>query len=296
MSTLRDPSASADLIPTGPELRPAKGYAQEKLPEYELSDQQHFLNMLPAFVQDAVIKLPPEYLDMSEEELKELCFGDKTADIPATHYRLQMSIWDEYERCRRYGIRALDLQRVIQGICTLGYFANRFMAEPKNVAWLIHPPGDYMRQMKEILQLSMDQLRQIVLAPNTDSKGRFNTRLADVKFRIHQHVDMRVKGAIIQRIDQRNLSVNVTGQATEEQTGRIIDQLSAADMPMDQVDAKLKELEQKSLALSAPARVEVDLMSAITKPVAVVMDEARQQEETAKGHCKVPDKVPANRK
>lgn len=242
-----------------------RGFMQEKLPMLDLGDQQHFLNLLPAFLQDAVIRLPDRYLEMTEEELRELCFGRKNAEVPSVHERLRLALWEEYDSAIRFKKNMIDVSRAIHGICTLGYFVNRFIKDPKNVAWLIHPPADYMKGIKEILQMGTSQLREIMMMSNLIG-GKPNTKLMEVKLKIYQHIDMRVKGAIIQRIDQRNVSVNV--DATAEQAKQIVETVAPSQLSMAEVDAKLKELEGKSLRLAAPARVEVDLM----KPPTVMLD------------------------
>jgi hypothetical protein len=237
-------------------------YMAEKLPDMELSSQQQFLNMLPAFMQEKVALLPATLFELSESELKDRLFGDEAPS--QVHQLLRQGFWDEYDRCQRHKIHMLDAYRIIHGVCSLGYFTNRFLAEPENMAWLIVAPTDYIKQMKEILQMGTSQFREIVAMPNTNMDGSPNTKLMDIKFKIIQHVDMRLKGAIIQRIDQRNINVNVDGESAAGQAAVADAARPVGELSMVEVDAKLKALEQKSLALSAPVRLDVDLMKTPT--------------------------------
>lgn len=249
-----------------------EGFMLEKLPDLELSSQQQFLNMLPAFLQEKVAKLPQSLFDLSEQELKERIFAEE--EPTQVHQLLRQGFWDEYDRCQRHKIPMMDTYRIIHGVCSLGYFNNRFLAEPLNMAWLIVAPTDYLKSMKELLQMGAAQFREILTMSNRNGDGSPNTKLMDVKFKIIQHVDMRVKGAIIQRIDQRNINVNLDGETKAGRDAAAEIARPVGELSMSEVDAKLKALEQKSLALSAPARVEIDLMK--TPTVLLDADEETQ--------------------
>jgi hypothetical protein len=232
---------------------------QEKLPDFALGDQQHFLNLLPRFIQDAVLKLPVEYLELDERGLKQLVFGDPDAVPAQTHERLRISLWDEYDRAVRHREKMIDISRAIHGTCTMGFFVNKFIADPTNVAYIIQPPTDYTKSIKEMVQMGMTQLREVMAMPNVNKKGEPNTKLIEAKTKIFQHLEMRLKGAIIQRIDQRNINVNFDGE------GPAPFKDASDPLTMDEVDAKLKALEQESERLSTPANRPVSLMPAATQ-------------------------------
>jgi len=257
--------AKPDIDLRDAKRRKREGFMAEKLPDLELSNQQQFLNLLPAFLQEKIAQLPATLFDLSEEELSARLFGEE--EPSEAHQLLRQAFWDEYDRCLRYKVPMMDVYRIIHGVCSLGYFTNRFLREPENLAWLIVAPTDYLKSMKELLLMGTAQFREILKMPNANPDGSPNTKLMDVKFKIIQHVDMRVKGAIIQRIDQRNINVNLDGDSPDGQKA-LADSRPVEELGMNEVDAKLKELEKKSLALSAPARIEVDLM----KPPTVMLD------------------------
>jgi hypothetical protein len=233
---------------------------QEKLPDFALGDQQHFLNLLPRFLQDLVLKLPTDYLELDEPGLRRLVFGDALAVPHPTHERLRISLWDEYDRAVRHRDRQIDIARAIYGTCSMGYFVNKFCAVSENVAYIVQPPTDYTKSLKEMVQLSLSQFRDVLALPNTKPNGDPNTKLIEAKTKIFQHVEMRLKGAIIQRIDQRNINVNFDGDPT--QAPREVTE----GLTMDEVDEKLKALEQESERLNTPAanNRQVSLMPAQT--------------------------------
>lgn len=268
------------------ERRKPKNYMAEKLPDLDLSSQQQFLNMLPAFMQEKVALLPATMFDLSEQELADRLFGD---DVPSqVHQLLRQGFWDEYDRCQRHKLRTMDTYRIIHGVCSLGYFTNRFLGNNDNVAWLIVAPTDYLKQMKEILQMGSAQFREIVGMSNFNQDGSPNTKLMDVKFKIIQHIDMRVKGAIIQRIDQRNVNVNLDGNSEAGQMAAADIARPVGELSMSEVDDKLRALEKKSLALSAPARIEVDMM----KPPMTTLDADEETEGIQKPDVARYSKLP----
>lgn len=264
--------------------RKRDGYMAEKLPGIDFSAQQQFLNLLPAFLQERIAQLPSNMFDLSEQELKERIFAEE--EPSQVHQLLRQGFWDEYDRCQRHKIPMMDVHRIIHGVCTLGYFTNRYLATPENLAWLIVAPTDYLKSMKEILTMGMAQFREIVQMPN-EINGLPNTKLMDVKFKIIQHIDMRVKGAIIQRIDQRNINVSVDEESAAGQAA-LRDTRSVEELSMMEVDAKLKALEHKSQALSAPARIEVDMM----KPPITMLDADEETEGIQKPDVARYSKLP----
>lgn len=218
-------------------------------------DPRQFVHLMPHAMRLCVDRLDAKYFELSEEELKLECFGEE--EPTATAQRLRIAFWDEYDRVQRLNEPVIQMRNVVKGICQLPHFVNRFMANPNYLAWMLHAPSDYTNSLKEIHQLSIRVLRKIMLMNPEMPNGLPNVKLIEAQNKIFQHVDMRIKGAIIQRIDQRNLNVNVNTEADETNAKAAN---HAARLTMTEIDDKLALLQKRSQALAAPSAITVDLM------------------------------------
>lgn len=228
----------------------------EKLAEFDESDPRSLVNLLPHFVKELVAKLPTELYEKTEAELRSMIFGEDEKE-DETSSRLRVAFWDEYDRVQRYEEDQMDMRRVTDRICTPVYLNKRFLSDPLKLAWLLHPPVGYDLNLKEIHLLSLRAMRAAMELPTTDGKGKPNVKLIEAQMKIFQHVDMRIKGAVIQRIDQRNLNVNMNADASPE-VAKEVNRISS--MTMEEIEDRIKFLEGKSKSLEAPGNVSVQLM------------------------------------
>lgn len=169
------------------------------------------------------------------------------------------------------------------------FFYESYLLQPMRIAYLLRPPTEYMYRMQSLLDLSLRKLHEILnmpltrtvmkrapseavahdeLAPPHTPTGagstgdkqieRFiaheeaNTPLIGKIIDIAKFLDLRVKGAIIQKIQidqkvqQRNLNLNINKNQNEEQdTGYDIDLDSMSP------DEQLKVIEKKIAALKS---------------------------------------------
>lgn len=223
----------------------------EPFKEYVTKDARALVNVLPEKLRRAIDRLPDDLLTKSEDELHQLNFALESAD--STSNKLRISFWDEYERVLREKEMMMEIERVVKGICSISYFERIFCSNVNRLAWLIHAPSEYKMDLRDLHSLGIKALRKIMTLPPTNPDGSPNTKLIEAQNKIFQHVDMRIEGAIIQRIDQRNVNVNLTGKPEEAVPQK-------GPLTMHEIDAKLKQLEKQSIALSAPAIINVDLM------------------------------------
>lgn len=248
-------------------IRPPESDELVQDAHYDLKNPRSMVRLLPTFIVERVKYLPSRFLEMTEAELQEACFE---ANRPSDDARLlRIAFWEEYDRCQRYEEKQIDVSRVTQGICSVSYFANRFVTDYRLLAWMLRPPALYLNQLKDIHELSLRQLLAVIQLPiERDEKGKVDTKLIDLQQRIFQHVDMRIKGAIIQKIDQRNLSVNVDVDGNSPEGKKILEQSRTQHLSMSEVESKIKALEEKSIKLQAPTRIETDFMREVS-PVVV---------------------------
>lgn len=166
------------------------------------SNPQSLINLVHPSFRPKLLNIPQELLDLSFEEIKE------RLNPTVTHYRLRYAFWNEFECAIDQG-RMMRMARVYAGICTEGHFSNILSKNQVFMAFLVSRPTDYITVVKESLQAGMENLRKIVSSKVHDEDGNLIPRAADVVIKGIALLDLRVKGAVIQRIDQRLVSLNV---------------------------------------------------------------------------------------
>lgn len=209
----------------------------------EEAGERDLLSLLPEAVKEAALSIPEECLTKGENELLAY-LQTQGAKVALVDHRLRVSFWGEYAaaQLRHRPIRA---SYIFSGICSRQYFYEAILKNPLRMAWLLCQPVDYTKALDEILHKGLEELRA-VLAMDNRLQGKPNTPLIMAKLEIVKFVDMRVKGSIVQR--QMHLHAS-----TKEIKARI------GDVPesMEELDAQLKELEEKARGKDAPI-IEID--------------------------------------
>lgn len=166
----------------------------------------------------------------------------KQQNQTVTTMRIRMSFWHEYETAVVRGAN-MRMSQIIGGVCTETYFRAKVLTDNKKMAFILCPPTDYVVQVKEALSAGMENLRKIVSAKVVDDDGYLMPKAADMVIKAVQMLDLRIKGAIVQRIDQRSVNLNMNQNSQNNQI----------PMPrtVEEIRAQLAEV-KKQLAASAP--------------------------------------------
>lgn len=173
---------------------PVKPDPQVEMSVFDPENPFSIVNITPERTSAAITLISKELRVMSEEKLR------AQIDPDASLCRLRISFWDEYERCRPKGVR-MNIANVCKGVCTRDYWDEIILLDPRYMAWITCPPKDYTLAMKELLDISIDRLREIVKLPFADPKtGRINPALVAQVLTAIQMLDQRVKGAIVQKV------------------------------------------------------------------------------------------------
>lgn len=191
-----------------------------------------------------------------------------------TDSQLRLAFWNEYERAITVG-RRMQAQFIFGQTIHGQNFYKRVCANPHRLAWIICPPGDYQAKLTHALNSGIERLNEIFAMPITSQPCRchygcickhpdgytrkqqqemnctvtcackdecicpkkVDAKVADVILRALERVEMRVKGAVVQKIDERRLQVNLFGKAP----GSPPDELPT---DMEAVERRIKELEE----------------------------------------------------
>lgn len=201
------------------------------------------ISICPDFLKDAIDRIPNEAFTMTDREIN--CLFRKPGQYDAhaeIDEKLRISFWREYHEAAAQG-KALNIRAVIAGICQYGYFIKNFVSHPWRLAYMLVPPADYVTTMEELLKLGLEQIRDILLLPHIDPvTGRPDARMADVKMKILERVENRVKGMVAHRVETRNLNLNAEVEAPTRK-------LSGAEnlTTIEEIEARLSELRGEAL-------------------------------------------------
>jgi hypothetical protein len=236
-----------DIVPTGIQLPSLENLQiQNEIVLYEKENPDALINLLPPVVADAILEHSqnhPEFFNVDEHALKKAIIevGGKGGGISPMDNRIRINFWLEYDRVmarRRDGdqtSKMMNMSTAIAGVCSRELFYKHYLRSYTRVAWLVCPPVNYTMKATEALEFGLEQLREVLDLPNVDSKGNPNAKLAAIKVKIVEMLDMRIKGAIVQR--SMNVNVNTGGSQNVNQ--------AVLDTTVEALETRLKLLRSK---------------------------------------------------
>lgn len=186
-------------------------------------DPASLVNIAPPELEHFIVNIPEELMGLDEKELHTRVKPDDML------CRLRIAFWDEYQQAHNTGCQML-MANIVRGCCTQEYFYKWVAAKPLKMRWIIQVPKNYYLAMREMLDLGLGKLREILDLPimiekkiktGKDEYGNFtfetvmepNTKVISEMRAITTLLDQRVKGAIVQRlaIQQQSINYNVEG-------------------------------------------------------------------------------------
>jgi hypothetical protein len=143
--------------------------------------------------------------------------------------RLRLAFWVEVDNALNAGASFVE-QRVYAGIVTKEVWNKKYLTNPKKMAWLLTPVGNYESSMMEALETGVSQLRKILSAPIFDEQGKLDTKAAKIVVDVFKLLDERVRGTVV----QKHKIIHEHRGNVPENTAPVID-----------IDEKLRMLEQQ---------------------------------------------------
>lgn len=228
--------------------RLAASEAPDRLAAFSIFDEENplsVINLVPPMMQEAIRKIPDQVTYLTHATEAQI---RKEVKPTERDERLRLAFWDEYNYASSVGTQ-MRINHIIKGCVAVEHFYEIYLKTPKKLAWIITPPKFYSQGMKYILHLGLDRLTEIMQASVVDENGKLDVRAASVILKTFQLVDLRVKGAIMQKvqIDQRTLNMNaeVHAEQLHQMQIRQLQAMSPAD---------LDELEKKAIEAEKVAR------------------------------------------
>lgn len=177
----------------------------------------------------------PEYLERDETYFRK----EHKDVITLTTLRMRIALWQEYEMAFLNN-RNIRISQVYAGICNEKAFY-RMINNPARLGFVLTAPTDYTVTVKEAHEAGLDKLREIFTAKVVDEEGYLNPKAAEIVIKAFALIDARLKGAIVQRVDQRVLTASVSAKTAA---------LPAVTTDMDLLDYEIQKAREQIARLT----------------------------------------------
>lgn len=229
----------------------------EEVDVKDLKNPRSVLMLVPEKLREKMIeaiKARPQWFNLDEGELYHTLDEANQRPKPVDDI-LRMKFWLEYERVQAFNLDHINFAYITSGVTTRQYFQEFYLRTPSRVAWLLTPPINYAARIDEVHFQAMMSLSEIVRMPVIDSHGKRDLKLAELKLKIFQAMDIRKNGAVVQRIDQTNKNLNLNMNASEKEAKEIMSHIQGNNV--EALEKRYKELVKVDRSLShIPTREE----------------------------------------
>lgn len=227
-----------------------------KLPEnsldgtiYDPDNPDSLINIIPERVRPVLYRIKdkmPRVLFQTESELREYIQPGERDE------RIRLAFWDEYNHSTAHG-KIMSLTAFLHGVCSWETWVTAYEPNDKKMMWVFCPPVSYASAMRNILHKGTERLMEIMSLPIMDSDGKPDSKVIVNILRAFQLVDMRVKGAVTQKlqIQQQSLSVHATiGQDMPSiQSGQPVDTMQLEEL--EKLEKRIERARRDSRRLVA---------------------------------------------
>lgn len=212
---------------------------------FDKTNPKSVYNMVPPSVRRRIDEIPDELWLLGTKELEK-----KYEDISPIDMKLRQSFWLEYDKAHQLNT-AVRINNVIRGICSRTLFTTSIAARPHRLRYILEPPEDYKVVMQELLQIGMDEVRDILKAPlmTVDLKGNEVTdaKIAAVKLKAVEMLYNRLQGMPIHRSMQITQNTNFNHNTSGEGKGGVPDFSQVKDL--EELEKIVQRLEGGSQVL-----------------------------------------------
>jgi hypothetical protein len=230
-------------------------------------DARSVLRLAPESFKRRMAEMPEEFKNLDEPGLRKLITPT------ATDNQLRISFWLEYDRVQRELASKMEMTAILRGVITEDYFYTTYSKDLKRIAWVLIPPKSYTVKLTEMLELGLERLRDILVMDPNEKGGKKNTKLMELQLKIAAMMDMRLNGAIAQKlqVEQKNTNLTYQLRGTAQEIQNLVETRN-----MEDIDKKLEALRKKDLMLSKgvhPDQKEIEVESTVVSTTSEAMDE-----------------------
>lgn len=192
----------------------------EPLPEVKIThdvvllsqdDERALINLVSDSIREAILNIAQnhsEFLELSERRLQSILQPSDTDD------KLRICFWREYNRAQDLGT-GMKMSNIYSPVMSKENFL-KLLENPRRVAWIIKPPEEYMVSLEASLNHGKENLNALMKMNLFDEKGNLKKAEASIFVKAYELLDNRVKGAVVQRIEQKTASLHVHKKETSE--------------------------------------------------------------------------------
>lgn len=177
------------------------------------SDPDSIVNLISPTLKKKVIELytkHPEYLDMSEFELRVVCQPNEKTET------IRILFWEEYHRAMRSGTK-MRVSNIYHGAVSVGNFYTQVFNVPERLAWILCPVQEHMVTLKIGMDAAKENITKILKMKIFDEQGQLLSKEAQVFLKTYEMVTNRVLGSVVQRVDQRTQYIPSDGGGSDIQ-------------------------------------------------------------------------------
>ena len=175
----------------------------------------------------------PELFDIPENTLKERLVA-LHKKIDSTSRMLRIRFWEEYDRVAG---KQMVMVNVYRSICEPKVFYH-ILRDPLKAAWILCAPASMLGRCGEQLDLLMERLSEVAEKRPVKANGEVDIKLAKLQFEMMMYFDQRKNGAIVQRVENRTMSVTANVQAGSEAERKLVESFSDEELLKRLEDAK----------------------------------------------------------
>lgn len=188
------------------------------LPKFEVTicdidDPRSVVNLLPKVVSDSIKNVSekyPHYLTESEADLYELLRPLRLDE------KLRVGFWHEYYRAQDSGQQML-VKNIYGPFVSHKTFYQKIITNPQRLAWIICKPSEQIMSMEASMIFGIEQLDKFMKMKLFDDGGKLiSSKDGMVFLKAFELLANRVKGAVVQRIEQKTASMHLHGELDEQ--------------------------------------------------------------------------------
>lgn len=198
----------------------------------EPNNPRSLVNIAPKGVPELLDRLPIEYLEKTEKELLRFVPQDPTLN------QLRIAFWKEYDAAQSQ-MRTMLWANISQMMQRPSMSLAKYFHIPQAFAYILCPPVSYNVFLEEAHAHSLNKIREILDLPVINEEGKVDAKVAEIKLKAAAFIDLRVQGGFLQK--------SVKAEVKYPQVGLQDVEKMAKQLSSDELDAKIKELEQKKM-------------------------------------------------
>ena len=198
----------------------------DSAPLMDVADENTIFKYLPESWQKTVQEMENSLWVMSFPEIL------RAAHPNSIDLQLRTRIWVAYEEAAKNKANFIEWKKVYTGICSFHYFYE-YSRRPVKLRFLLEPLKEYKESVKQLLEIGMARLQEIITMPLTNKNGAMDPNLIEKVIKCIVLVDHRIHGGYTQRAELKAQQLSAHLDLNKVKS-------------MEEIDAALEEMEKKS--------------------------------------------------